>query len=269
MLEFDENRNGPAPRGSRRAPGRLCVLAILLLATAAGLLVRSRRGAAAHDGPSDWCGIGAAELSAALLDAGATRLSAWPALEKAVEKASGGQVTGAALPATFFGREFTRIPGCAWLVPADGMREFVHLLLGSGIRLRHVGLGYSGSILVDDASPELEGRPPHTGIFIDEDGGFAARFVPSDEWVRDATSRIAEPTVPQLAPLLQRAPDSPALLRYLASIADARAAAAIDARIAELTQRFPNLPAPLGDEILWRGSRTEGDGTIRHCFQVK
>jgi len=113
------------------------------------------------------------------------------------------------------------------------------------------------------------------GTDVPEDPGAAseaALFGPSDEWVVERLAEIDTPTVAGLAPLVEAAPNSLVLLRYLASISNPKAAAAVAARIVELSPRFPRPPTSFEGRILWRGSRrVGGDGTplvLRHHFLI-
>lgn len=99
---------------------------------------------------------------------------------------------------------------------------------------------------------------------------------PSDEWVLAHVAGIDFPTVANLSPLVEAAPNSLVLLRYLAAITNPRASAVVAARIVELSPRFSQPPASFGGSILWRGSRiarprggAEAEPpAIRHHFSI-
>ena len=94
----------------------------------------------------------------------------------------------------------------------------------------------------------------------------------SDEWLNWRIAKIETPTIPVLAPLLDAAPTSLVLLRYLASISNQKASSAIAARMVELAPRFSRSPTSFEGMVLWRGSRRiGGDGekqSIRHHFFI-
>ncbi|MBR3086467.1 MAG: hypothetical protein IKH04_08715 [Kiritimatiellae bacterium] len=271
MLEFEENR----PKARRRP--RAILLALPLLALCAAICARHRHGGAAEPGApasSQLLSRADAERVADILNSrGAAFIVGDMAAASAVADASGGTIAARNPPASIFGTEFSLLPRTGWLVPEADSTNAIATLLFAGVPFTTADAASAGTVILPAVIIADNRTPPPSGVFLDwnhRTGPFA-RFFPTDEWIEAQTSIMERPTVPRIAWLSERARASTTFLKYLASIADGPASAAVAARIRDLSPSFPRRPVDFGGRIVWRGARISGAGDakfLRHWMSI-
>jgi len=272
MLEFEENR----PK-TRRRP-RAFLLALPLMALCAAVYIRHRHGDTAapeggHASARLLSRADAARVVDILNSRGAAFIVGDVAAASVVADVSCGAIAVRELPATIFGTEFSILPNTGWLVPEANSTNAIAMLSFAGVPFTTVDAAAAGTIILPAVIIAEDRTPPPSGVFFDwgcQTGPFA-RFFPTDEWIEAQTSVIERPTVPRIAWLSQRARSSTTFLKYLASIADGPASAAVAARIRDLSPSFPRQPVDFGGRIVWRGARissADDAKLLRHWMSI-
>lgn len=205
----------------------------------------------------------ASRISTTLVKNGIVRFAANPMLADRIANASGGELLPIASGATPFGLEFAPAIQTAWLLEDTAASAAMSLLDRDGIDYRSIPLSGFGAAIIpappDD--PQSAERPEPTGIFCDFSKSPASvRFIPTDDWVMNKISHIGAITVDNIAPLLERAPDSLALLKFLFANVGGKAREVLLEKIRENSPLFAEQSVNFGDRLVFNGCRVDHSG---------